>query len=140
MNTREWVSRVAARLATGATLDCVRLGVEDGQVVMTKPVYGGSVLADYIVRGRPQLGTLRPGAYEADHPVAGEGRVVRLEVPSVDSRTAVEEIPEPVMAGPRLRDAKVIVAGGSEWAGANTGTSLKKQPRRLGQRSARAGR
>src|SRR5262245_22487910 len=54
LKAREVVSRVAARLGTAAITDCVRLRVEKTDVVMTKPVYGGSVLADYVVGSPPR--------------------------------------------------------------------------------------
>lgn len=111
-DTREWVSRLAARLRTGLVTDCTRLAAENGQVVMTKPVYGGSVVAEYVVRGTPQMATVRAGAYEAAAPGAA-GRIVRLEAPPVASRTRVlEETSEGSSGGPRLKDARIVVAGG----------------------------
>ena len=112
LSSREWVPRLAARLDTGLTTDCVRLSVENRQVVMTKPVYGGSVFAEYVVVGTPQMATIRTGAYEG---VSGEmtGSIVKVDVAQVDSRvTVLEEVPDVVTSGPQLKDAKVIVTGG----------------------------
>jgi electron transfer flavoprotein alpha subunit len=112
LDTREWVARLAARRRTGLVTDCVRVGVDENQVVMTKPVYGGSVIAEYVVRGLPQMATMRAGAYEASTPGA-VGRIVPLEVSPVASRVRVlQEVTESGAAGPRLRDARVVVAGG----------------------------
>jgi electron transfer flavoprotein alpha subunit len=111
-DTREWAARLAARRRTGLVTDCVRVAVEDTSVVMTKPVYGGSVIADYVVRGEPQMATMRAGAYEPAAPGA-VGRIVPLEAPAVVSRArVVEEMREDGRAGPRLKDARVVVAGG----------------------------
>jgi electron transfer flavoprotein alpha subunit len=111
-DTREWASRLAARRRTGLVTDCVRLAVDRAQVVMTKPVHGGSVIAEYVVRGAPQMATMRAGAYEARMPGA-VGRIVRLVAPAVASRIRVlEETTEGGPAGPRLKDARVVVAGG----------------------------
>jgi electron transfer flavoprotein alpha subunit len=112
LNTREWVPRLAARLQTGLTTDCTRLQVDGSRVVMTKPVYGGSVLAEYVVHGTPQMATLRAGA-QAAAPTAPVGRLARLDPPPPSSRVRVlEEATEAATAGPRLKDAKVVVAGG----------------------------
>ena len=92
--------------------DCVRLAVDAPQVVMTKPVYGGSVVAEYVVRGAPQMATMRAGAYEPAAPGAA-GRIVPLAAPPTEPRVRVlEEMIEGGPAGPRLKDARVVVAGG----------------------------
>jgi len=112
LDTREWAARLAARRGTGVVTDCVRVTVDQDQVVMTKPVYGGSVIAEYVVRGTPQMATMRAGAYEAATPGA-VGQIVPIEAPAVASRVRVlEEVTESGLAGPRLKDAKVVVAGG----------------------------
>ena len=112
LDTREWAARLAARRRTGVVTDCVRVAVDQNQVVMAKPVYGGSVVAEYVVRGTPQMATMRAGAYEAAMPGA-VGQIVPVEVPPVTSRVRVlEEVTENGPAGPRLKDAKVVVAGG----------------------------
>jgi electron transfer flavoprotein alpha subunit len=118
LDTREWVARLAARRRTGLVTDCVRIAVDQGQVVMTKPVYGGSVIAEYVVRGTPQLATMRPGACEPATPGAA-GRLVPIEVPPAASRVRVlQEVTEIGSAGPRLKDARVVVAGGLGVGGA----------------------
>lgn len=112
MDTRAWVARLAARRRAGLVTDCVRLAVDAAQVMMTKPVYGGSVVAEYVVRGTPQMATMRAGAYEPAAPGAA-GRIVPLEAPPAAPRVRVlEEMIEGGPAGPRLRDARVVVAGG----------------------------
>jgi electron transfer flavoprotein alpha subunit len=112
LDAREWVSRLAVRRRTGLVTDCIRLAVAEGRVIMTKPVYGGSVIAEYVVRGVPQMATMRAGAYEATCPGA-VGRIVRLESPASSSRVRVlEETAESGPAGPRLKDARIVVAGG----------------------------
>jgi len=112
LDSREWVSRLAVRRRTGLVTDCVRLAVDDGQVVMAKPVYGGSVVAECVVRDEPQMATMRPGAYEPAAPGA-VGRITPLEAPPVVPRARVlEETREEGPAGPRLKDARIVVAGG----------------------------
>lgn len=118
LDTREWVARLAARRRTGLVTDCVRVAVDQGQVVMTKPVYGGSIVAEYVVRGTPKLATMRAGAYEPIRP-GPVGRIVPIEVQVVPSRIRVlEQVTESGAAGPRLKDARVVVAGGLGVGGA----------------------
>ena len=46
LNGRDVAARLAFRLETGLSTDCTGLRLEQGQLVMTKPVYGGNALAD----------------------------------------------------------------------------------------------
>ena len=118
LDTREWAARLAARRRTGLVTDCVRVMVDRGQVVMTKPVYGGSVIAEYVVHGPTQMATMRAGACEPATPGA-IGRIVPVEIPPVASRMRVlQEVAESGPAGPRLKDARVVVAGGLGVGGA----------------------
>jgi electron transfer flavoprotein alpha subunit len=118
LDTREWAARLAARRRTGLVTDCVRVTVDQGRVVMTKPVYGGSITAEYVVRGTPQLATMRAGTAEPATPGA-VGRTVPIEVAPVTSRVRVlQETTESGLAGPRLKDARVVVAGGLGVGGA----------------------
>lgn len=112
LNTREWAPRLSARLDVGLTTDAVRFAVQDGQVVVTKPIYGGSVFAEYVGSASPQMATVRPGAFEAEAGQAS-GSVVAVDAPAVDARvTVLEEVQDVVSEGPQLKDAKRVVSGG----------------------------
>ena len=62
--TREWVPRLAARLDTGLVMDCTMLAVEGKELVATKPVYGGGVWGEFVIRGAPRMATIRPAVFE----------------------------------------------------------------------------
>ncbi len=118
---RELAPRLAARLEAGLTTDCTALRVQDGVVVMTKPVYGGNAIAEYTHSTTPQLATLRPRAF--DPAQRQEGRQARVETlaPSIDEAQVKTRLLETVQAaptgGPRLRDAKIVVSGGRGLGG-----------------------
>jgi electron transfer flavoprotein alpha subunit len=118
---RELAARLAFRLQTGLTTDCTALRVEDGLLVMTKPVFGGSATAEFTVEeARPQMATLRPRAFEAAEPGAGreaavETVPVRLE--GVGRVRIVDVVKEAAPEGPRLKDAKTVVSGGRGLGG-----------------------
>jgi electron transfer flavoprotein alpha subunit len=118
LSGRDLASRLAFRLETGLVTDCTALRLEDGQLVMTKPVYGGNALAEY-VGPRPQIATIRPRAFDPAEPdPARKAELVRLEVEGAESQArVVDTVKEPAAAGPQLKDAKVVVSGGRGLGG-----------------------
>ena len=119
-NGRDLAARLAVRLGTGLTTDCTALRLEDGLLVMTKPVYGGNAIAEMVApESRPQMATIRPRAFEAAEPAAGRSaEVVRLTAPGAASGVRVlDTVKEAVASGPRLKDAKVVISGGRGLGG-----------------------
>jgi electron transfer flavoprotein alpha subunit len=110
---------LAYRLGTGIVTDSTALRVEGGELVITKPVFGGSAIAEFSISSTPKVVTLRPRAFEVDEaPTAREAQLEVLEVPAADGAIEVlEEIREQATTGPRLKDAKVIVSGGRGLGG-----------------------
>ena len=114
-NGRDLAARLAFRLGTGLTTDCTNLRLDGETLIMTKPVYGGNAIAE----ARPQIATLRPRVVEAATPDSGrQAQVVRLEIPSDQPRArVVDTVTQVAAAGPRLKDAKVVVSGGRGLGG-----------------------
>ena len=56
--------------------------------VMTKPVYGGSALADYAIESTPAIATLRPGAFAAAG-AGGSPEIVAVDVGAPAARVRV---------------------------------------------------
>ena len=116
--TREWVPRLAAHLDTGLVMDCTVLAAEGKDLMVTKPVYGGGVLGEFVVRGTPRMATVRSGIFEP-RPATAAGEVVRLNVaaPQPSRVTLLDEAAAAAGGGPRLKDAKIIVSGGRGLGG-----------------------
>jgi electron transfer flavoprotein alpha subunit len=59
---RSFLSRVAVEVSTGLTADCTGLAIdEQGQLVQTRPAFGGNIMASILCPGRrPQMSTVRP--------------------------------------------------------------------------------
>jgi electron transfer flavoprotein alpha subunit len=118
-NLREAAIRLAYRMGAAITTDATALRVEDGQVVMTKPVFGGAAIAEYANDAGPTIATLRPRTFPAAEEGGPGAEVERVEVPAdLGSRTrVVETVREAVTSGPRLKDAKTVVSGGRGLGG-----------------------
>ena len=120
LETREWVPRLAAHLDTGLVTDCTALAAEGKDLVVTKPVYGGGVLGEFVVHGTPRMATIRSGIFgERGSSAIAAGKVVRLDVaaPQPGRVTVLDEAAAAASGGLRLKDAKIIVSGGRGLGG-----------------------
>ncbi len=114
---RDLAPRLAFRLDTGVSLDCIALNLDSTtkRLLMTKPVYGGNALAVQACDFDPQIATVRSKAMApAVKNPARQGQVVNIAV-SIDPnqlRTRLIERKVEAAAGVKLEDAKVVVTGG----------------------------
>src|SRR5919202_1165874 len=58
--SRELAASLAYSLDTAIVTDCTAFRVDGGDLVLTKPVYGGSAIAEYVIGSTPRVMTLRP--------------------------------------------------------------------------------
>jgi electron transfer flavoprotein alpha subunit len=116
---RELMARLAARLGVGLAADCTALAMDGGELIATRPVYAGKLLAKMKWAKTPWLATLRPNVFRpAD---AQAGRRAAVERPTVT-------LPEPVMhfverreevstGLPELTEAEIVLSGGRGMKG-----------------------
>lgn len=114
---REFFPRLAKRLGTGLSADCVALEIDEetGLLVQTSPSFGGELLADVVTpHHRPQMATVHPGVFEEQpHNASAIGRVVYPEVEiESDERVQILRSRAEQRGKVRLEDAPVVVAGG----------------------------
>lgn len=114
---RDLAPRLAFRLETTATMDCVALEIDSDskRLLQTKPVYGGNAQAIYTNDTDPQIATVRAKAMEPLAPDSSrKGEIVNIEA-GLDAsaiRTKVLEKVKEEVEGIRLEDATAIIAGG----------------------------
>jgi electron transfer flavoprotein alpha subunit len=126
---RELAPRLAFRLGTTATLDCVDLAIdpETKRLLQTKPVYGGNAQAVYTGDVDPQIVTIRTKAFGAPEPdAARKGEVINLAA-APDATAIKTKVVDRVVeeaAGIKLEDATVVVAGGRGIGGPEGFTQL----------------
>jgi electron transfer flavoprotein alpha subunit len=114
---REFAPRLAKRLKTGLSADCVGLDItEDGLLLQLAPSFGGNMLAEIVTEfHRPQMATVRPGTFkEIPHDYEREALVERLsllkDLPK--SRVRLIEYERSVEKEHTIENASVIVCGG----------------------------
>lgn len=114
---RDLAPRLAFRLETTVTMDCVELAIDSGskRLLRTKPVYGGNALAVFSGDTNPQVVTIRTKAMTPLEPdTSRQGEIINVDAGIDDSviRTKILDRIEEEVAGIKLEDAEVIVAGG----------------------------
>ena len=114
---RDLAPRLAFRLETAVSLDCVELAIDpDSKLLLqTKPVYGGNARAIFTSESYPQMATVRAKAMTPlERDDSRKGEVVNIEAgldPSAIKTKVLETVVEEV-EGIKLEDANVIVTGG----------------------------
>jgi len=114
---RDLAPRLAFRLETTATMDCIELEIEpeSKRLWQTKPVYGGNARAIFTSESEPQIATVRARAMSPlERDASRQGEVIAIEAgpdPSVIRTRVLEKVPQEV-EGIRLEDAEVVVSGG----------------------------
>ena len=139
---RDLAPRVAARVHTGLTADCTRLdvnmdnyfeflhatsnadtdaigkrlGMDDMNLKMTRPAFGGNVMATIrCADHRPQMATVRPGVMKRLDPQVGKkGNVEEFKVEFVpeDMNVTIKEVVKETKKAVDITEAKVLVSGG----------------------------
>lgn len=116
---RDLAPRVSCRLKTGCVADCTGLEVngDTGDIEWTRPAFGGNIMATVSCPGtRPQIGTVRPGAFKKAQPDSTRtANVIREEIrtPAEEIRTKIVDfIKSAEEAGVKLEEAEIVVSGG----------------------------
>ncbi len=117
---RDLAPRLAFREGTGVIMDTVELAMEGDRLAATRSCYGGNARAVNIVRGDPQIATVRAKSQDALEPDASrQGQVTKVDA-GIDVsavRIKVTDRKGSAAAGVRLEDADVVVSGGRGLGG-----------------------
>ncbi len=114
---QEMAPRVAKRLGTGLTADCIDLEMDEkGRLVQIAPSFGGNLIARIITpEHRPQMATVRPGTFqELPHDNHARGEVVRLPLPKDLPRPRIRCIKSQYQPARnrKLEEADIVITGG----------------------------
>ncbi len=108
-------ARLSARLGAPLAMECVAVRVEDGKVIATRPMYGGKVVAEVALNGKPQMVAVRPNAMSIAE-AQGAGNLVKLDVDPGDS--VLQFIEKKLETGKvELTEADIVVSGGRGMGG-----------------------
>jgi electron transfer flavoprotein alpha subunit len=133
---RELAPRLAFRLVTAVTTDCIELAIDPAskRLLATKPIYGGNALAVFSSETDPQMVTIRTKAMTAPTPDASrKGEIIDIPAgidPSVIRARVLNRVVEEV-AGIKIEDAERVVAGGRGIGSADGFKQLEELARLL---------
>jgi len=114
---RDLAPRLAFRLNTALSMDCVELDIEPQtkQLLQTRPVYGGNARAIFTTEGQPQMATVRAKAMSAlERDDSRKGEVIDVDAgidASIIKAKVMDKVKEEI-AGVKLEDAPVVISGG----------------------------
>lgn len=158
---RDLGPRCAARLHTGLCADCTHLDIdvpkykqflresstlapamidgipeEDRNLKMTRPAFGGNVMATIVCRNyRPQMATVRPGVMELgekDTSRTGEVVMVDAGLTEADMNVEILDVVKQTKKAVDITDAKILVSGGRGVGGPEGYNPLRELAAELG--------
>ena len=114
---KDIAARLSARLNAPLAMDCVAIRLEDNNLIATRYMYGGKILADVVLNGKPQILAIRPNAMTIAS-AAGTGAVEKFEVNT--GPTLVKFIEKHLDTGKvELTEADTVVSGGRGMGGSD---------------------
>jgi electron transfer flavoprotein alpha subunit len=114
---KDIAARLAARLNAPLGMDCVALRMEDEQMVVTRNMYGGKIVAEVELRGTPAIAALRPNAFGFTA-AAGDGVIESVAAETGPARlTLLEKNLD--LSKVELTEADIVISGGRGMGGAD---------------------
>jgi electron transfer flavoprotein alpha subunit len=112
---KELCARLSARLNAPLAMDCVGVRVENSDLIATRPMYGGKILADVALEGDLKIVALRPNAMEIAE-TAGDGGMEKISLDTGDIK--IDTIASNLVTGKvDLTEADIVVTGGRGMGG-----------------------
>jgi len=110
---KDLLPRVAAKLNAAMASDVMKIEGSGADIVFTRPMWAGSVIADVKLTTPVKAFTVRATEFPvAEKSGAGEVRPFAPNVDAASIRSAFVEFKEVKSARPQLTEARVVVSGG----------------------------
>jgi len=115
---KDCAPRLAIKLEAGLAADCISLKVEGSEILATRPMYAGKVLADIKINSAIKIFTLRPNVFAAGSSTGAQsdGEVVDIPLTESDFASIVVETSQ-ITGKLDVAEANIIVSGGRGMKG-----------------------
>jgi len=112
---KDAVGRAAGLLGGYMASDVVGHEVSSGELILTRPMFAGSVNAKVKLLGSPGVVTVRSSSYEAAQALDASGSVTAVEVADPPSHLKVNGVAHKSGGRPDVTEANIVVSGGRAW-------------------------
>lgn len=114
---KDTLGRAGGLLGGHMASDVVAHEVRDGELLLTRPMFAGSVLATVKLLGGPKIVTVRGSAYESGEPLAAPASVsaITFDAGTLPNHLTVEGVAEKKSGRPDVTEAAIVVSGGRAW-------------------------
>ena len=109
---KDLAAEVSAKVKGACITDAIGVKEENGAMVYTCPVYGGTVLNDITSDADIQVVSIRSGIFKKPEGNGEQVEVVKVPVEVHNLKTVVKETVKEIAEAVNLEEADVIVAGG----------------------------
>jgi len=110
---RDLAPRVAARLDVPLASEATDLRIEDGELVIRRPVYAGKAFVELTLDAAPRMVTVRSNAFRpAESPRDAALETVAAGASEGDSKIRVREVHAGAGDKPDVSEASIVVSGG----------------------------
>lgn len=111
---REIAPRLASKLEIGLTADCTELALDEkGDLLATRPTYGGKMLATIYSKTKPNCATIRPGAFKLLPTDNTNPEIIEFFVDFDNVSNRIEILKSELIKAPDdWTNSDIIIAGG----------------------------
>src|SRR5574341_1577352 len=135
---KETSARLAARLDWGLATDCIGFQVENGSLVLKRPIYAGKVLATVKPKALPVMASIRPNIFPPAQASSATAPIERIEISAKAPRVrVVEKVKKEETTEVDLAEAKIVVSGGRGVKGPEGFEPIRQLAKTLDRKSTR---
>ncbi len=109
---KELSARTAAKLDWGLVTDCTELKIENGALVLTRPIYAGKAIAHVRAKGFPVMVSVRPNIIPPAEANQAAALIEQVAVTFPEPRAKVVETVAKQKSKVDLGEAAIVVSGG----------------------------
>jgi electron transfer flavoprotein alpha subunit len=114
---KDLCARLSAKLDAPLAIDCVAIQIQKDQCRITRPMYGGKILADVVLEGFPKIIGIRPNAMGITKSAA-EGNLEKFN-PKLEAG-ALKLVEKTMETGKlELTEADIVISGGRGMGGSD---------------------
>jgi len=114
---RDLSTRLSARLGAALAMDCVAVNIDGENLIVTRPMYGGKILADVALEGTLRIVAVRPNAMSiAESQGTGSVEKLDVDVGKIDLNFVEKKLETGKID---LTEADVVVSGGRGMGGSD---------------------